>query len=158
MNYSYSLATGSGTTNTGETRNLDVEQRTFNGFLNFTATYNLFDFGARKRRIENAKVEELVAQLNVEDLKRNLNNQLANTLGIYNNQKELVILTNSLLDNAQENLSISEERFKGGLINSFDYRTVQLSYINASQSRLNAVFNLKNTETELIRLIGGLIR
>ena len=99
----------------------------------------------------------MVAQLNVEDLKRNLNNQLANTLATYNNQKEVVLMTNQLLENAQQNLTISEERFKGGLINSFDYRSVQISFINASQSRLNAVFNLKNTETELIRLTGGLV-
>ncbi len=157
MAYTYSLATGSGTTNDGEERTLNVNQKTFNGFINFTATYNLFDFGVRKRRIENAKVEEMIAQLNVEDLKRNLRNQLANTLATYNNQKDLVLLTNNLLENARQNLEITEERFRGGLINSFDYRTVQLNYINASQSRLNAVFNLKNTETELIRLIGGLV-
>ena len=49
-------------------------------------------------------------------------------------------------------------RFKGGLITSFDYRTIQLNFINASQARLNAIFNLKTTETDLIKLIGGLIR
>lgn len=158
MSYNYSLSTGSGTTNAGETLSLDVRQRTFNGFVNFTVSYNLFDFGIRKRRMENAKIEELVTQLNIDDLKLNLKNQLANTLAAYNNQKELVIISEELLKNAKRNLNISEERFKGGIINSFDYRTVQLGYINASQSRLNAIFNLKNTETELIRLIGGLLR
>ena len=40
------------------------------------------------------------------------------------------------------------------LISSFDYRSIQLAYINASQSKLRAIFNLKNMDTELVRLIG----
>ncbi len=136
----------------------EVAAKTFTGFINFTASYPIFDAGVRRTRIENAKTEELIAQLNINDLKRNLNNQLANTLDTYNTQKRLVEVTTALVDNARRNLEIAEERFRGGLINSFDYRTIQVSYINASQQRLNALFNLKNTETELIRLIGGLVR
>ena len=100
----------------------------------------------------------MIAQLNIEDQKRNLFSQLENTFATYNNQKRLLQLTDNLLENANQNLGIANERFKGGLINSFDYRSIQLSYINASQSRLNALLNLKNTEVELIRLIGGLVR
>ena len=135
-----------------------VASKNFNFFVNFSATYNLFDWGRRRKSIENAKMEELTAQLGVEDLKRNLFAQLETTFATYNNQRQLLGLTENLMENANQNLDIANERFKGGLINSFDYRSVQLSYINASQSRLNALFNLKNTEVELIRLIGGLVR
>ena len=159
LSYNYNIASGSGTLQSGESLSLDaVAQKTLNGFANFTLSYNLFDGGVKRRRIENARKEEIINQLNIEELKRNLNTQLANTYATYNHQKELVLLTNNLLENATSNISISEERFKGGLINSFDYRTIQLNYVNASQQRLNAIYNLKNTETELIKLIGGLIR
>lgn len=135
-----------------------VAAKTFTGFLNLSASYPLYDAGVRKKRIENAKTEELIAQLNINDIKRQLNNQLSNTLATYNSQKQLVQLTAKLVDNARRNIEIADERFRGGLINSFDYRSIQLSYINASQQQLNAIFNLKNTETELVRLIGGLVR
>jgi len=136
----------------------EVAAKTLQGFVNLSASYPLFDGGARQIRLDNAKREELVAQLNISDLKRSLNNQLANTFATYNTQKRLVEVTSQLVNNARRNLEIAEERFRGGLINSFDYRSIQVSYINASQQRLNAVFNLKQTETELIRLIGGLVR
>lgn len=135
-----------------------IRTNSFNTFLGFTATYNLFDWGVRKRSIENAKLQEITAQLNIEDQKRTLNTQLQNTLATYNNQKQLVQVTNQLVENAQRSLSIAGDRFEAGLINVFDYRNVQLSYINAQQSRLNAIFNLKTTETELQRLVGGLVR
>ncbi|MFK7983934.1 MAG: TolC family protein [Saprospiraceae bacterium] len=132
--------------------------KTFNFYFNIQANYNLFDGGNKNRNIENAKVEELVAQLNINELKRTLSNQLQNALANYNNQLRLVKLTENLIDNAQQNLTIGEERFKGGLITSFDYRNIQLSFVNASQARLNAIFNLKNTEVELMRLTGDLIK
>lgn len=132
--------------------------RTFRAYANISATYNIYNGGNTARAIENAKVQEHIAQLNIESLKQNLSTQLANTLMNYNNQLELLALTKNLLENANKNLEISKQRFDAGQINSFDYRAIQLSYINASQARLNAIFNLKNTETELIRLIGGLVR
>jgi len=132
--------------------------KTFNFYVNIQANYNLFDGGQKKRNIENAKVDELIAQLNINELKRTLSNQLQNALANYNNQLRLVNLTENLIENAKENLTIGEERFKGGLITSFDYRNIQLSFVNASQARLNAIFNLKNTEVELMRLTGELIK
>ncbi len=135
-----------------------VKTRSFNFFFNLSATYNLFDAGVKKRNIENAQMREIMVQMQAEDLKHTLSAQLENTLSTFNNQRRLVLLTQELVENAQKNIEIAAERFKGGLINSFDFRTIQLNYINASQSRLNAIFNLKNTETELIRLTGGLVR
>jgi len=143
----------------GEERDLGgIKSSSFNGFINFSASYTLFDWGLRQRQIERSKMEELIAQLNISDLQRTLTNNLENTWAQYNNQKELLDVTTQLVNNAQRNLEIAEERFRGGLINSFDYRTIQLGYINATQSQLNAYFNLKTTETELVRLIGGLVR
>ena len=69
----------------------------------------------------------------------------------------LVQLTENLIENARNNLAISKERFDGGLISSFDYRAIQLAFVNASQSKLNALYNLKTTETELLRLTGQLV-
>ncbi len=130
----------------------------FNYYLNLSATYNIYNGKNRKRAIENAQIEEMIAQINIEDLKRSLSNKLLNTLETYNNQKQLVSINRDRVDNAIKNIEISQERFRNGLITSFEYRDVQLSYIRAFQTQLTAVFDLKNTEIELIRLIGGLVR
>ena len=150
---------GSGTRADGAEFDLGgLNAQSTNAYVNFAVTYNLYNGGTRKRKIENARKEELITQLNIEDTKLALNAQLENTWATYNMEKEVVKVTQELMDNAEENIRISDERFRGGLITSFEYRTVQLNYINASVSRLTAIFNLKNTETELIRLIGGLVR
>lgn len=143
----------------GDERDLGGIQNTnLNMLLNLTASYNIFDGGVRKLNVQNAQLQEMSAQFQVEGLRRNLLAQLDNTFEIYNNQKQIVTLSNSLVDNARRNIEIAEERFRGGLISFFDYRSIQLSYLNATQTRLNALFNLKTTETELLRLSGGLLR
>lgn len=148
-----------GVTSQGEDRDFSgVRNTAFNGFVNVTFSYPLYDWGLNKRNIQTAQLNETIVQLDMEDVKRTLNAQLENTLAQYNSQKQLVDVTGQLVVNAQRNLEIAEERFRGGLINAFDYRTIQLGYINATQSQLNTFFNLKTTETELIRLIGGLVR
>jgi len=161
LSYAQSYSDGSGLlfiNNMSQEIDISGGGNTANAYLNLSARYNIFDGGVKKQNIENARVQELIAQMSIDDMKRQLGAQIENTLATYNQQRKLVLLTVQLIENARQNLSIAEERFKGGLITSFDYRTVQLNYINAAQSRLNAIFNLKITETELIKLTGGLVR
>ncbi len=158
LSYGYALSNGSQQFLTQDPRDINASSRTLTGNINLAFAYTIFDGNVRKINIQNAKLEEMISQLTIEDTKRMLNTQLANTLATYNNQKRLVEVTRLNVDNAQQNLNISEERFRGGLISSFDYRTVQLNYVNATQALLNAIYNLKVTETELTRLIGGLVR
>lgn len=143
----------------GDERDLGgIRNTSLNFFFNVSASYNLFDGGVRNLNVQNARIREINTNLAINDTRRSLLTQLENTLETFNNQKRVVELSNNLVDNARKNISIAEERFRGGLISFFDYRAIQTSYINATQTRLNAIFNLTTTETELLRLTGGLIR
>ncbi|RMG79688.1 MAG: TolC family protein, partial [Bacteroidetes bacterium] len=97
--------------------------KNLNGFLNVTATYNIFDGGVRKRQIENARLNETILDLSLEELQQTLNMQLENALSAYQTQRQLVLLAQNQLQNAEENIRLAQERLKGGLISSFDYRT-----------------------------------
>ncbi len=162
LSYDVSLSDGTQTFNFGgdpdERPIPSVAAKTFNTFVNLNLTYRLTDFGARKRRIESAQLQEVTTQLDIKDYQRFLRTQLANTYANYLNRIELLQVTIASLENAQQNLRIATERFRGGLINSFDFRLVQQSYIQASQDRLLAIFNLKTTETDLLLLVGDLVQ
>lgn len=161
-NYTINVSTGSQTFNFGgmpsDQELPGIASRTLRGFVNLTASYNIWDGGANRRRIETAELQEIQSQLQYASQEQSLKIQLANTYATYENQQRLVSITTELVDNARRNLDIAEERLRGGLINSFDYRSIQLAYINATQSRLNAILNLKNTETDLLRLSGELVK
>lgn len=130
---------------------------TLSGQIGLSVNYLLFDGGARSARAQSAKLQEVTAQLNVDAVAQQLRAAMANSLDRYENQREIVAITRSLINNAEQNLGIAEERFKGGTINSFDYRAIQLNYINAEFQLFNALLSLKNTETEVLRLVGGIV-
>ncbi len=163
LDYSVNVQTGSQTFVFGGDTPSRVQElpgvaaQTLNGSLGFSVGYLLYDGGARKRRIETAQVQEINAQLNYQSNEQNLTMLLSNTLSTYDNQVQVLQLTDQLIDNAQRNLQLAEERFKGGVVNSFDYRQVQLGYINATFQKITALQNLKNTETELLRLTGQIV-
>lgn len=137
---------------------LSATGRTFNYYLNFTVTYNLYDAGRTKRAIQNAIINEKIGQLSIDDQKRTLRGQLRLNVANYNHQADIIEINNARVSNAKENLEVAEERFKSGIISSFDYRNVQLAYIRAAMTKLEAVYNLKTTETDILRLSGGIIQ
>lgn len=162
LNYDYSVQTGTQTFVFGDAPPNDVDlpgigAQTFSGQLGLGVNYLLFDGGARNVRRQTAELEARAARLNTASLEQQLRTTLATTLDRYENQAEIVDLTRRLIANAERNLGIAEERFRGGTINSFDFRTVQLNFVNARFQLLNALLQLRNTETEILRLTGGIV-
>ncbi len=124
------------------------------GGINAAVTWDLYDGGVRKTAIETAQLEEEIAKLSVEQAAANLINQLDILIANYQSQRQLLRLTDDQIRLAEENLSMLDERFKGGLVTSLDYRTVQLQYLNAAFAKVNAIYNLILTKSEIDYLVG----
>lgn len=62
------------------------------------------------------------------------------------------------LEAAEMNLQIADEKFKSGAINSFNYRDIQINYLNTALNRLQAMYNLIYSNTTLARLTGGFLQ
>lgn len=135
----------------------DINSTSSNVYGNLTLSYNLFNGGVRSRAVQIAKIEEEIGQVQTDDLKLSLSNQLASLLDYYEARKSLLNLAVERLKVAEINLQISDEKLKAGAINSFNYRDVQLNYQNAAISKLNAVYNLIDTDISILRLTGQII-
>jgi outer membrane protein TolC len=158
LNYNFNLSSGTGTLQSGETLSLDaVTGQTTNGFINLAASFTLFDGGLRRKNIDAAIIQETIADYNLADASRNLKLQLANLINNYHHQLQLQAIGQELVKNAKENLNIAQDRLESGLINSFDYRAIQLAYLAANQQQLATSLTIKNIETEILKLTGGLI-
>lgn len=124
---------------------------------NISLSYDLFTAGNRKSDIDIAKINEQISQVETEEMKHSLTNQLYNEFDIYNVRKTLVNVASESKNAAELNLQIAEEKFKSGAINSFNYRDIQLNYLNSSLNQLQSIYNLIYSNTTLIRLTGGFI-
>jgi outer membrane protein TolC len=86
-----------------------------------------------------------------------LGNLLKNYYDLYNIRKELYMVSLANVESATLNMEISTEKFRSGAINSFNFRDVQVIYLRAAASKFQAIYNLIDIQTELLRLTGGII-
>ena len=134
-----------------------TDSNSWSASANFILSYSLFDGGAKKRALRIAKIEEDTGRIEIDEMKHSLTNQLAKLLDLYDVRKDLLNVADENRETAQLNLQISEDKFRAGTINSFNYRDVQLIYLNASLGRLQAIYNLIDSDTALARLTGGIV-
>lgn len=134
-----------------------ITSTTYDYYVNFSVSLNLFNGGNTRRAIANAKIQEKIGQLQLEEIKLSLGNLLRSMFEIYDARKQLYTVAEERIKSAKLNLDISGEKFKAGAINSFNYRDVQLLYLNAAFGKLQAIYDLIDTHSELMRLTGSVI-
>jgi outer membrane protein len=124
---------------------------------NFALRYTLFNGGQINRSIENAQIREKIAQIDTDQLKLSLENDLNITYENYNLLRQLVEIANVKLSAAELNLELGNERYKNGALSAIDLRIVQEAYQNAALENYLAVYSVLARKTDLIRLTGGLV-
>lgn len=124
---------------------------------NLSLSFDIYTGGTRKRAIDIAKINEEITQVEIEEMEHSLTNLLFNEYDLYNLRKTLLNVSEQSLEAAEMNLQIADEKFKSGAINSFNYRDIQISYLNTALNRLQAVYNLIYSNTTLTRLTGGFL-
>ncbi len=128
-----------------------------NVYGNLSLSYSIFNGGVRKRAVQIAKIEEEAAYIEQEEMELSLTNQLHQLLDFYRARKSMLKLADERLGVARLNLDISQQKFKAGTINSFNYRDVQLIYQNAATAYFDALYNLIDVQTSILRLTGQMV-
>lgn len=134
-------------------------QRGTSDVLNYglRATINIFDGYNQKRRVQNAKINAEIAQLQVDDLKNALISNLERAFVAYENALNLISLETENYAIAKQNIDIAFDRFKVGIATSYELREVQRNAVSAETRLIETKFAAKSAEIELIRLSGNLL-
>lgn len=129
----------------------------FDYYANFSLSFNLFNGGNTRRALKTARINERIGSLQIQELKQTLENLLVNQFELYQIRQQLLNVAEVNLESAVLNMQIATEKYRNGTINSFNFRDVQLIFLNASSKKLNAIYDLINSQTELLRLTGGIV-
>lgn len=134
-------------------------QKGSNDVLNYglRATINIFDGFNQKRRVQNAKLNAEIAQMQIEDLKNILISSLERSFVTYENALNLISLETENYTIAKHNIDIAFDRFKVGIATSYELREVQRNAVAAETRLIETKFAAKAAEIELIRLSGTLL-
>ncbi|MCG8477233.1 MAG: TolC family protein [Cytophagales bacterium] len=133
-----------------------AQTKTLNADLGLKLSYSIFSGGNRRRAVQIAKINQEIGDIETDQLKHSLGNQLAQTFDNFTVQREVMELAEEQLKAAELNLKLSEQRYKSGSINSFNLRDVEIAFQNASNNKLNAIYRLITVHAELLRLTGGI--
>lgn len=126
--------------------------------LGFTASWTIFNGFNNANLIKNNKLDVENATLSFESLKTQTQLNLIKAFKKYTDDLSILKLQedNKLL--AKENLDIALELFKVGTTNSIQLQTAQQSYIDAVNQLADARYNAKISETQLLKLSGGVVK
>ncbi len=152
---SLSLSTGLDE-NIGSVRSIGSSDA-LSAYGNLRLTWDIYTGGTRKRAVEIARINEEIATVEIDEMEHALMNELLNLYDFYSVRIALLEVADESLEAAELNMSIADEKFRTGAITSFEYRDIQLIYLNAALRRLEAIYNLIGSRTALTRLTGGFL-
>lgn len=121
-----------------------------------SANVGLFEGFNLNRRVQNAKIAFKNQQLAVEEQKKQVEAALSSVYQNYANALKLVDLESKNMTYAEQSVEIALERFELGTINSLELREAQRTLISAENRLIQAQYEAKIAETELMRLSGML--
>ncbi|MFT6809804.1 MAG: outer membrane protein [Saprospiraceae bacterium] len=122
-----------------------------------TARWNLYDGHNRKNQNAISKINTEIIELQQDQLETQIINELSFAYNQYNSDKELLTFEIMNKDIAEENLTISLEKFRLGGSTILELNEAQRTYDTALNRLVNAQFNIRISELELLRLSGSIV-
>ncbi len=118
---------------------------------------NVFDGFNQRRRIQDARINTLITEDQESDVRNQLMAGFDRTFLNYRNSLQLVALEEANTKLARQNVEIAFERYRVGNATSYEFREVQRNTVAAETRLIEAEYNAKLAEIELLRLSGGLL-
>ncbi|GHE57181.1 MULTISPECIES: TolC family protein [Roseivirga] len=120
-----------------------------------TASWNILNGFDVKRRMQNAQIQIETRELEIENMKLQLESDLRKAFINYQNSIALRALEEQNFSIAEENYDIALERYKLGNATPLEIREAQINFVQAELRKIQASFSVKVQEIELNRLAGN---
>ena len=120
-------------------------------------TWNIFDGGATKTRVQNAKIAIENSNIQKEQIELNLERNVANAWETYQTSLFILQAERKNVETNRRNFSRSEEQFQLGQISSVQFRFAQANFLDTVNNYNRAKYIAKVAELSLFDLSGELI-
>lgn len=120
-------------------------------------SWNVFDGGGTKTRIANAKIALETQQIQLQQQKETLENNIRNTFSLYNNKLFVLKAQEKNVISNQNNFDRTQEKYKLGQVSSIEFRQAQINLANSKIAYNNTKFDAKLIELQLLQLSGELL-
>jgi len=128
-----------------------------NAYADLTLSYIIFNGNNRKRAVENAKIDTEKSELKTEELKMILRNNLHNLYEMYEIRKQMYKVAEENFKAASLNMEISKEKFRVGIINSFNIRDIQIIYMNTAFALSQSKYYMLTRYNDILKITGKIL-
>lgn len=125
--------------------------------LSANLSWNIFDGGFTKTRIQNSKIAIKNQQISLQQTRQVLRRNVNNAWGFYQNSLFVLQAERKNLQTNQRNFERTLEQQKLGQITSIEFRQAQLNLLNAQLNFNRAKYEAKTAELALLQLSGDLM-
>lgn len=122
-----------------------------------TLSYNLFNGGQTNTQLRNAQIAMENNRELQKDAEELIKKEVTNGLATYHNSLEVLTLEQVSVETAQLNFERTKEQYQLGNLTNTQFREAQLNLIQALSRIVNARFQAKVAELQLLRLTGALV-
>lgn len=158
LNAGTNTSTGILSTNDANAPINNTTSRNLNYYANFTLNFRLFDGGKVRRAIKALEIQNEVNQTQLEQMQQQLILELSNTFALYQTRKKIFELNKKAFIASKENLEIARFKEKTGLINSFNFRDIEMNYLSSGVNLYQSSFDLLESNATLLKLTGKIIQ
>ncbi len=135
-----------------------LNNQTYGMNYGFSASWNLFDGMSVKRNVRNAKIQQKIMQLSFNEINLQLETSLLSQFKLYESNLQIVKMEEENITIAQTALTIAMEKYAVGVISDIQLKDAQKTFEDAQLRLIQARFDAKMSETELLKLQGLLIK
>jgi len=120
-------------------------------------SWNIFDGGATKTRVQNAKIAIDNSEIVKEQIEQELERNIANAWETYQNALFVLQAEKKNMETNRRNFQRSSEQFKLGQIISVEFRLAQVNFLNSVTNFNLAKYTAKIAELNLLQLSGKIL-
>ena len=136
----------------------NAQSKNLNYYGNFTLNFKLYDGGKVRRGIKALELQNEVDQLRTSQMTDQLNFELTNVYELYLTRLQIFELTKKAFFVSKDNMDIAKLKVESGLINSFNFRDIQMAYLSAGVALYQASYDLLESNATLLKMTGKIIQ
>jgi outer membrane protein TolC len=121
-------------------------------------TWTLFDGWSNATQVTRARLQAASSRAQLETTMSRVQQQLVVARHRYVSDHDIVALEHDMVDLARENAEVALEAYRAGAISGLQLREAQNSHQQALERYLNASYQAKLSEIELMRINGDLVK
>ena len=136
----------------------NAQSKNLNYYGNFTLNFKLYDGGKVRRGIKALELQNEVDQLRTSQMTDQLNFELTNVYELYLTRLQIFELTKKAFFVSKDNMDIAKLKEESGLINSFNFRDIQMAYLSAGVALYQSSYDLLESNATLLKMTGKIIQ